>query len=114
MTTLYGIKNCDTIKKSRKWLEQNGIEYQFHDYRKDGVSGEQLEQWCDELGWEKLLNKRGTTWRKLPDETKQTVDREKAILIMLDQPAIIKRPVLDLGTIRLLGFSEKEYSALLI
>ena len=110
MTTLYGIKNCDTIKKSRKWLEQNNIEYQFHDYRKEGLSADQLKQWCEELGWENLLNKRGTTWRKLPEETKQSIDLKAAIAIMLEQPAIIKRPLLHTGKTKLLGFNEEQYS----
>ncbi|MBL4867905.1 MAG: ArsC family reductase, partial [Pseudomonadales bacterium] len=112
MTTLYGIKNCDTIKKSRRWLEQNNIEYQFHDYRKDGISADQLKQWCEELGWENLLNKRGTTWRKLPEETKESIDLEKSIVVMLEQPAIIKRPLLVAGKTKLLGFKEEQYSAL--
>jgi len=113
MTTLYGIKNCDTIKKARRWLEQNDIEYQFHDYRKDGLSADQLTQWCEQLGWESLVNKRGTTWRKLPDEIKQNIDLSSAIEIMLEQPAIIKRPLLDTGTEKLLGFNEQQYSELL-
>lgn len=111
MTTLYGISNCDTIKKARKWLEANGIDYRFHDYRKDGLEADWLESWCDELGWEAVLNKRGTTWRKLPEETKSAVDRSQAIALMLEQPAMIKRPLLDLGNSRKLGFKEIEYSS---
>ncbi len=109
MTTLYGISNCDTIKKARKWLDSNAIEYRFHDYRKDGLELDWLENWCDELGWEALLNKRGTTWRKLPDDIKASVDRGQAIALMLEQPAMIKRPLLDLGSRRTLGFKETDY-----
>lgn len=109
MTTLYGISNCDTIKKARKWLDNNAIEYRFHDYRKDGLERSWLKNWCDELGWEALLNKRGTTWRKLPEETKATIDHEQAIELMLKQPAMIKRPLLDLGTHRKLGFKADDY-----
>jgi len=109
-TTLYGIKNCDTIKKARRWLEQNEIDYTFHDYRKDGLTASQLKPWCKELGWENLLNKRGTTWRKLEDEVKQSVDLKSAIEIMLEQPAIIKRPLLVTSAQKLLGFNEQQYS----
>jgi len=112
MITLYGISNCDTIKKTKKWLENSGIEFQFHDFRKDGLEKKQLASWCKELNWETLLNKRGTTWRKLPNEVKNTITETRAIKIMLDQPAIIKRPVLDLGNKRIIGFSENEYKTL--
>ena len=109
MNTLFGIKNCDTIKKARKWLAEHDIAYQFHDYRTDGLDKVQLQAWCDELGWEELLNRRGTTWRKLPDSEKDGIDESKAIELMLAQPAIIKRPLLDIGTQRLLGFKTTEY-----
>ena len=109
MTTLYGISNCDTIKKAKKWLDAEGIDYQFHDYRKQGLERAWLESWCDELGWEALLNKRGTTWRQLPDETKAGVDRDQAITLMLEYPAMIKRPLLDLGSSRKLGFKAADY-----
>ncbi len=112
MTTLYGIKNCDTIKKARKWLETNGIDYQFHDFRTDGLSEKQLKAWVKELGWGTLLNKRGTTWRKLPDKTKDSINEKNAIALMLGQPTMIKRPVLDLGKQRKVGFSEKDYAEL--
>jgi len=112
MTTLFGIKNCDTIKKARNWLSEHDIEFQFHDYRTDGLEQSQLEQWCHELGWEQLLNRRGTTWRKLPDEIKDTIDENSAIALMLEQPAMIKRPLLDTGTQRLLGFKATEYETL--
>ncbi|MEH6824836.1 MAG: ArsC family reductase [Motiliproteus sp.] len=109
MITLYGISNCDTIKKARKWLQTQAIDYQFHDYRKQGLERQQLETWADELGWEALLNRRGTTWRQLPEASKEQIDREQAITLMLAQPAMIKRPLLDLGSSRKLGFKESEY-----
>jgi len=112
MTTLYGIKNCDTIKKAKKWLESNNIEFQFHDFRKDGLDKKQLQQWVDELGWEILLNKRGTTWRQLPDDVKDTIDEKNAIELMLENPAIIKRPVLDMGSKRVVGFKDADYQQL--
>lgn len=109
MITLYGISNCDTIKKARKWLEAQAIDYQFHDYRKQGLERQQLEAWADELGWEALLNRRGTTWRQVPEANKEHLDRDQAIALMLAQPAMIKRPLLDLGSCRKLGFKESEY-----
>lgn len=109
MVTMYGISNCDTIRKAKKWLQENNIDFQFHDFRKDGVDRALLEQWVDTFGWEKLLNKRGLTWRKLDDSQKADIDRDKAIEIMLEHPAIIKRPVLDAGTDLLLGFDEAKW-----
>ncbi|MEH6449496.1 MAG: ArsC family reductase [Oleispira sp.] len=110
MITMFGIKNCDTIKKARKWLEAEGIEYQFHDYKKDGLSPEMLNIWVKDLGWEALINKRGTTWRKLPEEVKESVDQASAILIMLDNASIIKRPLLiNDADSKLLGFKAEEY-----
>lgn len=108
---LYGIKNCDTVKKSRTWLEGRGIAYTFHDYKMSGIDRVRLEQWADELGWEKLLNRAGTTFRKLPESERENVDRDKAIALMLAQPSMIKRPLLDLGSRRLLGFKPVEYEA---
>lgn len=112
MTTLYGIRNCDTMKKARRWLDQRGIDYRFHDYRKDGVDRRQLEAWIDELGWDALLNRRGTTWRRLPQGVRERIDRRGALRLMLENPAIIKRPVLDLGERRVVGFDADEYAAL--
>jgi len=109
---MYGIKNCDTIKKARKWLDANGVAYQFHDYRGDGLDEAQLTGWVKELGWEALLNKRGTTWRGLPDEVKNSIDEASAIQVMLENPAAIKRPLLDTGSQRQLGFKAAEYEAL--
>ncbi len=113
MVTLFGIPNCDTVKKARRWLEGAGIGYNFHDYRKDGLQKDMLEQWADELGWEALLNRRGTTWRKLPEEEKSAINAERAITLMLEQPAMIKRPLLDTGSQKMLGFSEEQYRNLL-
>ena len=112
MVTMYGIKNCDTIKKARKWLEDAGVDYQFHDYKKDGLSAELLDDWIRELGYEALLNKRGTTWRKLPDDIKDNIDEQSARAVMLDNPSIIKRPLLDTGSAKVLGFSVTEYTEL--
>lgn len=112
MTTMYGIPNCDTIKKARRWLDDHGIAHAFHDYRKDGVDERLLRRWVKEHGWEALLNRAGTTFRKLPDDQKQDMDEEKAIALMLANPAMIKRPVLDLGDRREVGFRPENYSAL--
>jgi len=112
MITIYGIPNCDTIKKARNWLKDNGIDYEFHDYKKLGVPEKELKAWVKQLGWETLLNKRGTTWRKLDDKTKDSVDEKSAIKIMLDNPSIIKRPVLSQGKTLLVGFKADEYAQL--
>ena len=111
-TVLYGISNCDTVRAARKWLTANGIDFSFHDFRKDGLDEKQLKCWVRELGWETLLNKRGMMWRKLPDKQKENLDEKKAIAIMLAEPAIIKRPLLDTGKKRHVGFSEGEYKQL--
>jgi len=108
--TLYGIKNCDTMKKARAWLDKQGIDYAFHDYKTAGVERERLTRWEKAVGWEALLNRAGTTFRKLPDKDKQVSDAKKAIALMLDQPSMIKRPVLDLGRDRILvGFKPDLY-----
>lgn len=111
--TMYGIKNCDTVAKARKWLEDRGLAYAFHDYKASGIDRPRLEAWVDELGWELLLNRAGTTFRKLDDADKQNLDREKAIGLMLANPSMIKRPVLDLGERRLVGFKPELYEAAL-
>jgi arsenate reductase (glutaredoxin) len=109
--TIYGIKNCDTMKKARSWLEKHGVDYAFHDYKTAGIDRARLERWSKKVGWEILLNRAGTTFRKLPDKDKQPLDAEKAIALMLAQPATIKRPVLDLGGGRLLvGFTPETYA----
>lgn len=110
MITLYGIPNCDSIKKARKWLKDNGKDYSFHDYKKQGVPEKELRRWVKQLGWETLFNKRGTSWRKLDEETRASVNEDSAIQIMLDNPSIIKRPVLSSGKTLLVGFSADEYA----
>ncbi|WP_455218850.1 ArsC family reductase [Kaarinaea lacus] len=114
MTTIYGIKNCDTMKKALRWLDEHNIAYEFHDYKKDGIDEKTLKQWCKKVGWEILLNRRGTTWRKLPDKVKDNIDENSAIKIMLEQPSVIKRPVLIKGSKYQVGFSDQEYSDLLL
>jgi len=110
MNTLYGIKNCDTVKKARLWLDTQGIAYQFHDFRKDGLDLALLEKWEIILGWEALLNRRGTSWRKLDESQREGVGRAKAMELMLGQPSLIKRPVLEAGRKTLIGFNAEEYS----
>jgi len=110
MITIYGIRNCDTMKKARAWLEARGLDYQFHDYKTQGIAPETLAAWVGELGWEALLNRGGTTFRKLPDAEKQDLDEARAMALMLAQPSVIKRPVLDLGPRRLVGFSPESYA----
>jgi len=112
MITVYGIKNCDTMKKAMRWLDEHGIDYRFHDYRKDGLGEKQLKAWEKELGWETLLNRRGMLWRKLPQATRDTIDRASALQCMLDNPGIIKRPLLDLGKRCVVGFNADEYTNL--
>src|SRR6185369_15322817 len=97
--TLYGIKNCDTMKKARAWLDAHGVDYQFHDYKTAGVTPAQLKGWAAEVGWETLLNRAGTTFRALPDKDKSSLTEAKAIALMTAQPYMIKRPVLDTGKI---------------
>ena len=107
--TIYGIRNCDTMKKARKWLDEHAVAYDFHDYKASGVTAEQLKTWSKAVGWEKLLNRAGTTFRKLPDSEKTGLDEAKAIALMVDQPSMIKRPVLDTGGTYLIGFKPDEY-----
>jgi arsenate reductase len=108
--TLYGIKNCDTMKKARAWLDGHGVPYRFHDYKTEGIAKDKLKHWCDELGWETLLNRAGTTFRKLPDGDKEGLNERKAIALMLAQPSMIKRPVLDLDGKLLAGFKPEVYA----
>ncbi len=110
MTTIYGIKNCDTMKKAMKWLDAHGVDYTFHDYKKQGLDTGKLEQWLQQVAWEVLLNKRGTTYRKLPDELKNNLDGNTAKTIMLENLSIIKRPVLENGATLLVGFKDDDYS----
>ncbi len=110
MTTLYGINNCETVKKARTWLESQGITYHFHDFRKDGLDESLLTAWEAELGWEALLNRRGTSWRKLDEGQRDGMDRAKAMALMLGQPTLIKRPVVATGTKTMLGFNAEAYA----
>ena len=110
--TIYGIKNCDTMKKARAWLEKHGVDYDFHDYKAAGIERRRLERWEQKVGWEKLLNRSGMTFRKLPDRDKNGLDVSKAMALMLKHPSLIKRPVLDLGSGKLLvGFTPELYNA---
>lgn len=109
--TIYGIKTCDTMKKARDWLDANGVAYAFHDYKISGVDRARLAAWCREHGWEVILNRSGTTFRGLPEPSRAKLDAERAIALMLAQPAMIKRPILDLGTHRIVGFKPEVYRA---
>ncbi|MGN6516642.1 MAG: ArsC family reductase [Rhizomicrobium sp.] len=109
---IYGIKNCDTMKKARAWLDKRGIEYDFHDYKAEGVARAVIEAWTNAVGWEVLLNRAGTTFRKLPDTDKENLTAKKAIALMLAQPSMIKRPVLDVGGKLTVGFRPEIYEGL--
>jgi arsenate reductase len=112
--TIYGIKNCDTMKKARAWLDKAGVDYAFHDYKTAGIEKDRLEKWTKRAGWETLLNKAGTTFKKLPDKDKEGLSEAKAVKLMLAQPSMIKRPVLELGGGKLLvGFKPEQYQAAL-
>ena len=111
MPTIYGIKNCDTMKKARAWLDGHKVDYAFHDYKVSGIDKGKLEGWVKKAGWEVLLNKAGTTFRKLPDADKEGLTEAKAIKLMLAQPSIIKRPVLEHGGKLLVGFKPESYTA---
>ncbi len=113
MTTIYGITNCDTMKRAFTWLKDNGIDYEFHDYKKVGVNAAMLKSWTSQVDWEKLLNTRGTTWRKLSEEQRADIDEKKAQQLMQQQPSLIKRPVLVHGSKILVGFDAKAYHELL-
>jgi arsenate reductase len=110
--TLHGIPNCDTVKKARSWLDAHGVAHRFHDFRRDGLAPATLEAWIAELGWEALLNRAGTTFRKLPEAERARLDAARAAALMLAQPAMIRRPVLDLGPRRIVGFTPAGYAAL--
>ena len=111
--TLYGIKACDTMKKARTWLDDQGIPYAFHDYKTAGIDRAHLQRWCAEHGWQTVLNRAGTTFRKLDDSQKADLDEARAIELMLAQPSMIKRPVLELGDRTLVGFKPELYNAAL-
>ena len=108
--TIYGIKNCDTMKKARAWLDGHGVKYDFHDYKTAGISSDKLKAWSGRLGWESLLNRAGTTFRKLPDGDKEGLNEKKALALMLAQPSMIKRPVLEAGGKLLVGFKPDVYA----
>lgn len=111
---MYGLAQCDTVKKARRWLDANGIDYAFHDYKKEGADPAKLEEWAEGVGWEALLNKRGTTFRKLSDEEKVDIDRGKALRLLAEHTSMIKRPVVELGDETVLvGFSQDEWAATL-
>ncbi|MEF1283878.1 ArsC family reductase [Vibrio sp. M250220] len=110
--TMYGIPNCDTIKKAKKWLEAEGVEYNFHDYRKQGIDKAMVETFCQQLGWENVVNKRGTTFRQLSQEQKDNLDQNSAIELLVEQPAMIKRPILVANDTYHLGFKADQYAAI--
>ena len=112
MITLYGIPNCDTMKKARAWLAEHDVEYVFHDYKKAGIDEATLRGWIDQVGWELLLNRRGMMWRKVPQEVKDSIDEASAIRLMLETPSIIKRPVLIHGDHIQVGFKPEDYDKL--
>jgi len=108
--TLYGIKNCDTMKKAFSWLEDKGVGYEFHDYKKSGVPGDRLKDWAKRAGWEKLLNTRGTTYRKIPEGERDNLNEAHALKLMQKYPSSIKRPVVEAGTKLLVGFDGAEFT----
>ncbi|HEV8108926.1 MAG TPA: ArsC family reductase [Burkholderiales bacterium] len=109
---LYGIRNCDTVKNARAWLDQRGVEYRFHDYKLAGIDMARLDRWCGEVGWEPLLNRAGTTFRNLPPLKKESMNEERAVALMLSQPSVIKRPVLELNGKLIVGFKPELYKPL--
>lgn len=113
MIILYGIKNCDSVKKARLWLDKHEVSYQFHDFRADGLSAEQLDLFIKQVGWENLLNKRSNSWRQLDDQQKANLNAEKAAYLMLDNPILIKRPVLQANAQILTGFNVENYQTLM-
>ena len=112
MITLFGIKNCDTVKKARKWLDTHDIEYHFHDFREDGLDQGAVRDWLDELGWETLVNKRSTSWKALDQSSRDSMDTASALAAIMAQPTLIKRPLLDTGKERHTGFSAASYQGI--
>lgn len=110
--TIHGIKACDTMKKAFVWLDAHGVAYEFHDYKKTGANRDDLTRWCARAGWQTVLNRSGTTFRKLPDDAKADLDAEKAIALMLAQPSMIKRPVLETGDTLEIGFNPDRYATI--
>jgi len=113
MVTLYGIRTCDTVRKARRWLEEHGIDYRYHDLRGDGLDAARLNAWIADLGWEQLINRRGTTWRQLPEAEREPLDAARAHTLMLAHPALVKRPLIETADGRHLGFSAAQYAKLL-
>lgn len=113
MLTVYGIKNCDTVKKARRWLDEHDVAYTFHDFRIDGLSTEIVDEWTKDLGWEALVNRRSTTWRNLDDDTKDNLSADNVVALLLDNPTLIKRPVVQTSGAVLVGFKESEFEGLL-
>ena len=111
---LYGIKNCDTVKKARRWLESHQAKYTFHDFRIDGLTKNMLKDFLKHVDWETLLNKRGTTWRKLPESQKKNIDESKALKLMVEYPTLIKRPILNHGCKYLVGFCDNQYKKIIL
>ena len=109
MLTVYGIKSCDTCRKARKYLAENDIEFRFHDVRDDGLDIQMLERWSDRIDWQKLLNRQSLTWRKIPEVDREDVSKERAFALMLEQPTLVKRPVLESDQFMAVGFSEKRF-----
>lgn len=110
--TIYGIKNCDTMQKAFKWLDAHNVAYRFHDYKAEGIDAAHLQAWCDRLGWETVLNRAGTTFRKLPDADKQGIDAGKAIALMQSQPSMVKRPIIEVGDTVIAGFKPDAIASL--
>lgn len=110
MLTLYGIKSCDTCRKARKYFAENDIEYRFHDVRDDGLDIQMLERWSDRIDWTKLLNKQSLTWRKIPEVDRSSITKDRAFALMINNPTLVKRPVLESNTFIAVGFSEKRFS----
>lgn len=111
-TTVFGIKNCDTVKKARRWLDNAGVSYTFHDVREDGLNKSQVSRWAKSLGWETLVNKRSTTWKQLDDAVRQSLDDNSVIAVILEHPTLVKRPLLDVDSQYYVGFSEKTYQSI--
>ena len=111
-TTIFGISTCDSVRRARQWLKAAGVEYRFHDFRKDGLEPAALDRWCRALGWEAVLNRRGTTWRQMPPAQREAIDPERARALMLAEPTLIKRPVLETGAIIEVGFDAGRYANL--
>jgi Spx/MgsR family transcriptional regulator len=107
---IYGIRNCDTVKKARKWLDEAGVDYQFHDFKKDGLNADTLGRWEQALGWEALVNRRGTTWRKLPEPVRDNIDAQSAHNLMMENPSLIKRPVVESDQGVAVGFSADQWA----